>query len=576
MGVIIDILGTIVDADAQTRASLSWDNPFWGGELKMLHTLDLSVPATPANNAAFALDRQPAMPGIRHRMRGTLQVGGVVLKGGYYLLDYKDGRYNLLFEHGASSGILTRPLGEWWQPSETIVVKEGDRVEEGGILQDFGWLYYTNNVFNGTITTPLTCFPAINLGWMLREACQAAGLTVTYPQGQYTNADNFALVLASMDSTSEARVDLSLWDAVAGGSVTVQGGGTLQSAGLQLVQRRYKRGAFNSNKEVYTFEATRGVTITFPVTTDCWVVSGMGYEWRQELNPWGERHHGCTFELAAGEWFTVVSDLDLVHGPFRDYWHGTHGYETEVTCYFTVKTSDGIAGNGSVINLADNLPDLSLCELLDGYAAMIGGWWTMDVETGAVEVMERSVAGWSQDTLHRYKVLRADAVRRYPDGWARHNLVECRSADYVEEASRYRLDYQVGNDGIEEERQLAELPWNEGNMRTINGERVAVLRDVAIEANGTSWQGELSCIYMPTPGGGHINTIRLDGGVGSDFKAITLDSVTIELTALMAFRDFETMTRQRTAWLWYGVAYVVKSATWSDGEVQLVLCSVGQ
>lgn len=576
MAVIIDIIGRIIDTDEQTRASFAWDNPFWGGELKTLHTLDISVPATPGNNAAFAMDREAVMPGVRHRMRGTLQVGGVMLKGGYYLLDYKGGRYSLLFEHGAAAGILTRPLAEWWQPEEELVVKEGERPESGGILQDFGWLYYTNNVFSGAVATPLTQFPAVSLGWMLRKTCNAAGLHVTYPTGQYTHPDNFALILASMESYSEDTVDLTAWDAVSGGTVTVQGGGTLASVGLQLVRRRYKRGAFNSNKEVYTFEATRGLTVTFPRDNSRWVVAGAGYEWLQPEDPFGVRYPGCTFEMAAGDWFTVVADADLMHGITRDYWNGMHGYETDVDCTFYVKTSDGVAGNGSTIRLVDNIPDLSLSELLGGYAAMIGGYYTIDMEASAVEIVERSVAGWPQDTLHRYKVLGADALKRYPDGWARHNLVECHSADYVEEASRYRLDYQVSNDAIEEERQLVELPWSEGNQRIIGGDRVAVLRDVAVEANGTTYQGELSCIYMPTPGGGHINTIRLDGGVGADFKAITLDSVTLEMTALMTFRDFEAMTRGRVVWQWYGVAYVVKSAIWSDGEVQLVLCSVGQ
>lgn len=362
--------------------------------------------------------------------------------------------------------------------------------------------------------------------------------------------------------------------------MTVQSGNPLSSVGLSIVQKPYRRGVFNLKKYVSAFVATKPVKIKFAGGQSVIVASGEGYDLR---NGWNGQA-GCEFELQTGDWFTVVSDTDWGVHSGSSKWNGgaaaNPGYEGAVSASFSVYLNGDIPSDGNIINLAENLPDMSLKDYLNAYCNLICALWEVDETTNKIIIrpLDAAIGHLSQWLdLDNERIVSIGAVRRYIDGWSRRNLVRCKTADGVPEWSRFIRDYPVSNDYLDEERQIAEIPFNEGEWMIGGGGRKELFCDnVTTNANGeVAYRGVLTVFFenqYVVGGALHVQTVN-DLGVGSAYGDFTRNANTVEVSVLLSLRRFMELDDSKAVTL-RGATYVVESAQWGDGVAKLKLLSV--
>lgn len=578
------IKGTLMDTDSRTTVGLK----FTGGIFRIAdkeytRSFDLSIPATKRNNEILELDELPEFDGVRTSAPAMISDGGVVLYGVVYLHSYSGGRYDLLFVQKTQREFLERPLTD--VPfNESITVDQKTR-PTGGHVPAFGWYLYDNGTCDGNaVGSPVTLYPSVNLGYLIQESAANAGYTVYYLNGgsDYEDAANYGIILPTMNTFSSAKVTVD-GNARGGWTYVVSGGLTLADVGLSIVSRRYKKGLFGANVNVFTFTALRHIRVRGSAN----LVSGPLYaqgEGRSEnwlnwqpSNAWV--FGAIDIELNAGEWFTMVAPADINDGIFTDYIALLGGYETNIpTTTLEVLDDDGIAGEGETIYLRNNLPDMTLADLLTAYCNLTCSSWTVDDDTSTITVETfahaLSNAGTHTINLDSARVVSVDSVERFLDGFAQHNRVVCKPAAYVTDEHKFARDYPCANDLLEDEAEYAVVPFNEGNyMIDGNGDRIAQFEDVTVGDNGEyQYKGILSMFFANLNGGAalHLQTINDEGGMGGEFAAFTNQAATVRVTVLMSLIEFAAFTPS-TVCVWRGRDYIIRTATWGGGKCAMEL-----
>lgn len=588
--------GAVLDVDEQTSVGFSYESDWLfdkaGGKGR---SFDLTVPATLKNTKIFVYDREPVMAGVRQSVRGTVVMSGVNLEGVFFLTQYGGERYSLLFVYG-KAGTLFDIKGDLNTFSDTIVLSDKTVPQRVGNIPNFGFYGYNNGTYdinNPLVGDPASLFPMANLGYVIDTLAAALGWTLNYPDvalGRAYQAEAYGFTLPTMNVYSEYDIQIT-GSARNGWSVFVSGGYTLANAGLQIVTRRYKRGNFNENVTVYVFEATKPVRVVLQPGSLVVFASGMGYDLRNTddgifRGDW-KGYGGCDFSIDTGEWFTAVSPNDW-HAAFESSqpkWNGSlmspQGYTTNISVNFKVYADSDTAHNGDVLQFGLNMPDFTLREYLDAYCNLICACWKADDANKEIDILPMDdllnhVTEYMP--LDDMRVLGIDTVKRYIDGWSRHNLTVCQSEDYVTEENRFKRDSQSENDYLDDEREVAVIPFNEGNHRisTADNLKLAVLEDVVTNPNNTTeYKGVASLMYensVNAEGALHIQT-AIDLGVGARYGSFTREAATVEVRVAMPFRMFAALENTKGA-TYRGQQYVIASAQWGDGVAKLTLLTL--
>lgn len=583
--VYINIGGTLIDTDAQTKIGFAYNSRWLLNEdAGKYRTFDLSVPATKTNNKVFSFYEEPAAAGVRQSMKAIIMSGGVSLEGKLYVTNHGGGRYDLLFVYGALfSGFRDVPS---WGFTDQLTVVDKEQAPASGQIPNFGWYQYDNGLYNGSVSPPVSLFPMANLGYIIDTMAALAGYTVNYPDpllGRAYQADAYGVILPTMDVYNEDKAIVSGhgYGAGAGWSVTMAGGGTLNAAGLDIDSKILKRGMLNQeNVAVLGFRALRPLRVTFAQSQNAVVVSGNGYDIKNDWLGAG----GCDMDLETGDWFTIVNPADWSMFFGHEKWNGSiynpHGYESAVSASFDIYESTGTPQNGSTIDFGLNLPqDMGLQDYLNAYCLLICATWSVDEAAGVINIttfdsLLQNLDFWLN--LDGEKIISIDSAKRYIEGWAQHNIVRCRPADYVPEYSHFLRDYPVLNDYLDDTRDVGVIPFNEGEF-TLNqwGQKAAWIDNVQQQANGdVMYRGVLSLVYenLNHDGALHLQTIN-DEGVGRAYGEFTQNADTFEVSVLMPLYKFLEL-RDDKAVTFRGASFVVESAQWGDGVAKLKLLSV--
>ena len=577
----IDYGGNLLDVDSSTKAGFDYKSRLLENSGGVGRSIDLSVPATRRNCEIFAFHELEAADGVRQSVDSSLVGDGVCLAGRVYVVSHDGGRFNLMFVYGKTLGMFYTVNNHVF--NDTLTVSSKTTLPRGGVVPNFGFYGYRNWLCDGDMVgTPTSLFPSANLGYVIDTLAAFEGYTVVYPDaalGRMYDAHAYGMVLPKMTSYTQFGIDVQ-GSARNGFTATVQGGGTLASAGLSLVTRRYKRGFWNENVTAWTFEAAAAMTVVFDDSNRAIVASGQGYD---IMNAWNGG--GCMFELAAGEWFTVVNFSDWSYMFGQEKWNGSaaspHGYESDVNTSFSVNLADGYAVEGTVLDLSMCLPDMTLKQYLDAYCDLICAAWETDAAAKEIRILPRdwmlgNLALWAN--LDHVKVVKVGKLRRFIEGWAQSNVVRCASADYVPEPLRFSRSYVVNNDYLEKEREVAVIPFNDGEWGYgPNGEKLAYFDDVVLDNNGeVQYKGCLSLYFENSDANSrtalHLQTVN-DIGLGVPFSEFTRYAVSLEVSVVIPLYSFFELN-DRASVAWRGREWAVESATWSEGVCLLNLLSV--
>lgn len=581
--VYIQIGDELLDVDDDTKIGFSYKSKLlFQFNISAARSFDLSVPATVKNNKIFAFDEVAMMSGVRQSMEATLLIGGIVLNGRLYLTDYSGGRYNILFVFGYVSDVLDY-VPTYIFRNDNIYIREKGEPVQNGTIPDFGFYRYGNTVFDGSIGSPATIYPVANLGYLIDSYADELGYSVNYPDpdlGRAYQADAYGLVLPQMSTHTYANIIVK-GSGVGGWTVTQ--GGTLQSAGLHLVTKSFKRGIYGAKKTVYCFEALRPLKVVMEAGTNVVAISGNGYT---KFNDWNGRL-GCTIELNTGDYFCLSSKDDWAKIIGKHYWRNlinpgeTYGYESEVEVPLVITELSSEVVAGAPVCLMNCLPsDLTLKQLLDAYCYLICAVWYEDNGIIAIEPLDEYRDVDVSFNLAEYKIVEISSIKRYIDGWAQNNYIDCKTAEGVPEDMRFIRNIPVNNDYLDKERTIATIPFNEGEWYGDYDEKLAFIDNVQLSGQGdVIYAGVLSIIRenLVTDGALHIQTV-IDEGVGSQYTDILRNATTIEVSFVFPFHLFylyiikegERYGTVCKIMLYNKVAYI-DSAEWGDGICRATL-----
>lgn len=585
--ITIQIGDELLDVDGESGFGLSFRNQWLDfGRDGGVRSYDISVPATRKNNRIFGFHESPSMDGVRSSARAAVTLGGVRMDGDLFVDEWSGGRYSLLFVTGYDDNFGRAPDSSIFTNTLTY---DKTSFQRGGTIPDFGLYVYNND---SPAANPVI-YPTANLGYLIDTIAGNLGYSVTYSSAlRLQDAHAFGLVLDRMEVREDVDVTvvghaLKPTATTPAWAVTVSTG-TLADAGLAVTQKTYKRGDFLVECQVWVFKALRDVTIRVPGSQGILIAKGNGND--IVMNETGHTFYNLgqrpeTFDLEAGDWFSVGS-WDEVHGGYFGgiRWNlaaNPHGFTTDLNFTFSVeRVSSSLSSYGDLLRLSQNLPDMSLEDYLTNFCLLTCQVWVPDIAAKTIEVrpLDAMLASpWQAGLVERMRLAEVGSVKKYVDGWARHNYVRCKSADYVNESCKFVRDYEQGNDYPEDERDAGTVAWNEGNWNDANGEPALFLDDIITSDSGElSGKGKLTILAESASGESarHVEVLNREG-IGETFRSFIYSATTVRVTMYMKGYEFLRLNGTDGRMLtWGGRRWIVREGNWSDGAADLTLLSV--
>ena len=605
MGAMICYAGNWMDVDTDTKVAVSFTNNIIElGEPEMRHTINLTVPVTEKNSQLLGWGHDAQNYGVRHMEAGMLSVDGTLIRGRIGVVSCSGNRFNMLFTWGignvAGFGDTLQSL-LWTRNIPPIYFdKEGMALPNRTLT--WGWVNYDNNNHaGGTMSGDhAQVAPCANLGWVMEEAADSLGYSVEVDgvnigAMMLDNCHNPYIYMFTLPTCNQRGntyyVNIRSWygDWTLGISpaISVSGAGNnLSDAGLALtLGTDMRRGFFMQSFMCNVLKVMQELTIHFPSRVSEYVAGGpKGLDFMEAVDD-GNRpttadftHHyeqsGSVFTFGQSvEFGTALFNLrKWKNDAFRDECFPAllypNGYDMEVV------QPGSEAQSGVNINLVDNLPDLTLSQLLQAFCRMICACWDVDKDNHVIKIttFDSVVAGgtlvWDEAT----GVQVADGeILRYPQGWAKHNYMRSKQEESYADTG-WERDSMVDSDMVEDERVIAELPWMAGDG--VNGSPVT-FHDIEVDGDGGFSRKNYTGIMVADPDGAeplHISYIDAVCGIGDRFGRFTEQADEAAVEVLMGFADFEAMKADAVV-AWKGRDWLVRSATWQDGKCTMRLLS---
>lgn len=535
---LINYGGEWLDVDAQSVGGFDFTTIWTLDSTRAAEkgrTMDLSVPATKNNTRILNDHKLMCGEGMRRAINGMVVAGGVNITGKIYVTEYGGGRrYSLMMAYGNDFEGFGHV--NYWSAflSDTITFSGKDNPLKTGAVPGFGWYEYGNQQSpHAIVEEPPTLHPVTNLGHVIDRLAAALGYTINYPDvalGRGYQAHAYGLVLPSFGVQSiQGGADVS-GSAMAGYSYTLTGAATLADLGLEVVTMQVARGYAIQLVDIEFFRATRPVHISIPDNSNVVVFGRNPYDLH---NDW-EGTQGAEFDLATGDVFSFArpDEWHMVSGEY--YWNRFKtppAFEGNVAVTFSVTRAASYPAPGDTMYLAYALPQHPLEWWLDAYCNIIFAAWTVDESTKTITVKTygERLGDALADTdkhiaLEKEKMIEVENVKRYIDGFAQHNHTRC-AGDYDGLGSVYPFDrdLRMNNDYLEQERDMAEIPFNDGGITGGGDGRYYLdLNDVADDGNGGyNYSGILTVFFENTvnsDGAVHLTEI-LNLGVGLGFSS---------------------------------------------------------
>lgn len=606
MGAMICYAGVWMDVDKETKVAVSFTNNLIElGVPEMRHTINLTVPVTCKNSQLLGWGHDAQNYGVRHMEAGMLSVDGTLIRGRIGVVSCSGNRFNMLFTWGIGNvagfdDTLQSLL--WFQGLPSIQYSDKDTVLSNSTMT-WGWVNYDNNNHNnGSMDGTggmAQVSPCANLGWLLRTAAASLGYTVEVDgvgigSMAMDNCHNPYMYMFSLPTCNQRgnnyRVTIQSWygDWSLGISptITVTGSGnTLADAGLSLtLGPDMRRGWYMASFMCNVLAVLREMTVAFPQRVSELVAGGpRGLDFMEAVGDDNRpttrafAHHyeqsGSVFTFGqSNEFGTSLFNLrkwktDAFQDECFTTGHYPTGYQIEVT------HPGGNAQPNTNISIIDNLPDLTLSQLLQAFCRLVCACWDVDQDNHIVKITTFDNIAINGGTLvfdEATGVQVAEGeILRYPQGWAKHNYIRTK---HDEMYYHWERDSRVDSDMVEDERVITELPWYSGDGA--NGSPVT-FHDIEVDGDGGFSRKDYSGIMVIDPDGGeplHISYIDAVCGIGERFGRFTEQADEAAVEVLMGFGDFEALKADAVV-VWKGRNWLVRSATWQDGKCTMRLLS---
>ncbi len=560
-----------VALDLMAGAALSFKktNPLFAFDtVSCERSLSFDLPSTRRNEEILKLAKIPAYDGegMRRRFEAELQDGLVVKQGYLYVSEYGD-KYKAVFVTGELLGL--KKIKDLGNVSEIIapedIVHYGELPVPAHDAVGQGWATVEYIEIGGLR------FPSVRVKYILDLVTERYVLPTIYvPSG----TENLRLIPTKLNRPKERNGTLR--SEVGGVRIDeafarMLASDTMEVRGYNISAVPTGGGYYEEHIEyadpvgVPAFRALHDLIITFgtDVQSDIYIKTRTGA---------GQKVTGKQFYMRSGDTFFLyyAGDVEIEQGttPYYEE-YGVFFYESSLAWtfnysshFYTVHATIGIQGSGDwqdgeEVFLQDNLPDVSVVDILKMVAAMSGTVLNYTDENG-ITFDPVSVDGWEVKNLTG-TIIKVQSVKRTFADYARENVVEFDSGEWV--LGRERDVYVIDNDNLDESSTLLEIPFSEGMME--NGTYNVVVDNE--QANGAFVVADAKAdAYNMT----RVRLRKCDG-----VQNLCDESTTIQVQARMTLADYESL-KAKTLLLIDGTRYVWTDAQYSKGVVTLKLSKI--
>lgn len=444
--------------------------------IELERTTSFSVPATPANAAIFGWSNNLHYYGARARVRidAQLQMDGVTKDGYLYITKYTPDAFECVFVTGELLGLADiKALGDWSQfilPSNGVsldgAVKYADdgddyssaRVEyktDGYIMPSWKLASYAEMALNGAgvLVDWGNVLDAIsNHRIVIGKAKGVKETPCTFTRGylaEQTSATPYPVLNSVlMDDAGElvgvitnAQSDYPIFKVKTADAVQYYG--YVQ----QWIARQDLTLSFADDTPDTLFLASAQMNGTFAFLG--------GYEFAADGTITGEPLKGREIELQTGQTFLLISQNDYLRPGVGEFEGWTIANET-LTANVVVNGADE-QPNNAYIRVKDNVPEMTIVELLKTCAALSGT--ILSYRAGDVVFVE-DIAGGAFRELD--KPLKWESLTRGVADYAQRNTIAFKSAEGVLSSEKIVATYAIDNVNIAEAKELFVLPFSEG------------------------------------------------------------------------------------------------------------------
>lgn len=280
----------------------------------------------------------------------------------------------------------------------------------------------------------------------------------------------------------------------------------------------------------------------------------------------GEPLAGRTVVLEAGTSFVFIRESDLLD--YTKYTEDTTTHETWEQGWKNVRSAfdvtgvtiegDGDAVVGNTVRLQDNLPDITLVDLLKAVASLTGKVLNYTDEEG-VTFDDLDTDTWQTKELSA--VISIDTVNRKFGDYAQRNTLHFDSDNSVAQSARVISAYVIDNDNLESVKELQTVPFSEGGVNYEGAvEIVAVAEDNEKDTVADAFTSVTSMA-------------RASLQINANLQSICYASTGVAIKARMSLLEYNNIGA-KTRIYYDGVLYVWTEAQYSKGVVTLKLSKI--
>ena len=562
------------------------------------------IPATPQNDRIFNLAKWIQAPGTGMRRRYDAQMQfGMAAKDGYLYVDsYADGKYKAIFVTGELLGLLkiknAGKLADLAIFNDTVAWKNGlvpdlpNRATDNWNIVKYsqaGGFPHPSWLIKYVVDTIVAAnnLPDINIP----ASGQGLRVITGVPQLLKPTDVSFARAIASgnwVDVTQTypyPRITTLVIQASAG---DLSGLFTLADYDVQY-RRHWEDYDFQTNQPVLRtvtyagnvqhLVTTQKVKITFSRDFPADTYIGTFYDYGQYTGGFGflgdrsfgkywngsqsvttrngEPLAGRTVVLDAGASFVFVRESDLLdHTQYTDdlTTHETweQGWKNVRSAFDVTGVTiegDGDAVVGNTVRLQDNLPDITLVDLLKAVAALTGKVLNYTDEEG-VTFDDLDTDTWQTKELAG--VMSIDTLNRKFGDYAKRNTLQFDSDNSVAQSARVIDAYVIDNDNLESVKKLQTVPFSEGGVNYEGSVEIVVVAED--NEKDTVADAATSVTSMA----------RASLPINENLHNLCDASTCVTIKARMSLLEYNNIGA-KTLLYYDGVRYVWTEAQWSNG-----------
>lgn len=597
--------GVRLDLYDSESLQFTHSNPLFAFDsLKCERTTQFKLPSTPKNDGVLSLARIPAYDGAGMRQKFTAQLqAGTIVKDGYlYVSKWNGSDYEAIFVTGELIGLQAikdaGKLSEIMLYTEYVIVGQSPTYYANDATLDsllFGYMQYIRDD-GGTIDA------SINIGMLIDKICAYLGVSITTPSAAYKMR-----LLPPI---------LSLPQKESGYMHSVRTEGTpyntiypneLQRLTIENVTRSttnsvtYHNGYNNpygevlktdtSTMSVAHFRTLNDIVITFPEDLpDDYVLVMMNslvsggatflgdYSFTKTIVSVGEVSTSWTGEPLAGRSVELPANTSFILARESDYivtaengivtiddeptaativsrgWQFTSGLNYNISVEIDPQNEE--AGTDSIARLQDNLPDITLTQLLKCLATELGLILNYSESSGITfESVDLSLLG-----IHDVKniIKKTELERRFAD-YAQRNIVRF-TDDEVYVTERTQAEYTINNQNIEEEKELQVISWSNG------GSKPSSYGVNVIDRHNRE-------VFMELDASTGIFANRATISINDTIQSLCTASTQIIIQARMSMAEYSTITA-KTLLCVDNNLYVWTERSWKDDVTSFTLAKI--